>query len=95
MTNPKPRQTPSAYDTRFKHKLNMLEPGSKMLAAAAVLFGLGCLCGLFAWQVGRRILFACAAVIVLVLMVLVAIELRQDRILNQIAEEERKNRKDA
>ncbi len=88
------KKTSATYDTRFKHKLNMLEPGSRMLLAAAVLFGLGLLCRVFSWHTGMLILFILSAVIVFVLIILVAIELRQDRILNKIAEEEAKQRID-
>lgn len=82
------------YDTRFKHKLNMLEPGCRILLGVLVLFGAGVICSLLGWRKGMCILFACAAGGAAVLFALVAIELRQDRILNKIAEEEMKQSPD-
>lgn len=83
-------KTSSAYDTRFRHKLNMLEPGSRMLACAAILAGIGLLCSAVSWTIAANLLYICAGAVTLVLFVLVGVELRQDRILNQIAQEERR-----
>lgn len=83
-----------SYENRYKRKLNMLEPGSRMLLIAAVLFVLGLVCRMYSWTPGMQILFACAAIIILALIVLVAIELHQDRVLNEIAEEELRQQPD-
>lgn len=75
----------SDYDQRYRHKLNMLEPGCRMLKIAGALG----LAGLILHWAGQIVLsraaLVIAALIVLVLLLLVRVELHQDRVLNDIA----------
>ena len=60
------------YDNRYKYKLNMLEPGLIMMKIIGVLFVIG-------------ILFFLAGAVFAALLILVAIEAHQDKVLNDIA----------
>ena len=79
------RKQAAAYDRRYKHKLNMLEPGLMMMKFTGILLA----GGLFLWLLRRNTLslicFALAGVVFAVLLVLVAIELYQDRTLHETA----------
>lgn len=77
-------------EERYRHKLNMLEPGSRMLAAAGVLLGVGAALYWAGWLRAAWVAFGLAGLLLAVLGVLVAIELHQDRVLNELAEIERK-----
>ena len=70
-------------DTRFRHKLNMLEPGIAMLLAGGALLALG-------WKGAAHAAFGAAGLVFLVLLILIAIEAHQDRVLNEMAKRERK-----
>lgn len=61
------------YDARYRRKLNMLEPGALMLKIAGVLALIGVIAH---------------GLIVVALLILVRIELHQDRVLNEIARRE-------
>lgn len=61
------------YDARYCRKLNMLEPGALMLKIAGVLALIGVIAH---------------GLIVAALLILVCIELHQDRVLNEIARRE-------
>ncbi len=76
------------YENRYRHKLNMLEPGTRMLKLAAILAAAAGLCELFGWALAARLLALAAGLIVCVLLLLVAVELHQDKILNEIAARE-------
>ncbi|MGM9596714.1 MAG: hypothetical protein ACI3XO_02755 [Eubacteriales bacterium] len=81
------------YENRYKHKLNMLWPGQTMLKIAGVFFLIGILAWILKWRVFAFAAFALAAVVFAVLLVLVAIELHQDKILNEIAMRENEEKK--
>lgn len=83
---------PISYDTRYQYKLNMLWPGGKMMMATGVLAALGGMLSLLNWDTLAYVAFTIAAVIFAALLILVAIELHQDRVLNEIATKE--NRKE-
>lgn len=76
---------------KYKYKLNMLEPGSKMLGAIGI-----CLAVSFVFYICKvtffcRFFFGLAMLIGFVLWVLLMIESHQDRVLNeQIIEQRRK-----
>ena len=78
----------TSYDTRYRRKLNMLEPGTRMLKIAGIL----ALLGVIAHGLGMRLLavllLSAAGLIVAVLLILVRIELHQDKVLNEIAQRE-------
>ena len=69
------------YETRYKHKLNMLEPGTALLKWS----GLFLLVGLASY-----IAFGLAAALFLLLLILRVIEAHQDGVLNKIAAREKK-----
>ncbi len=81
-----------SYENRYKHKLNMLEPGLVMIKVIGVL-----LCvGVFLWAVGWRplsiILFILAGGVFITLLILIIIEAHQDKVLNDIAMHENKEK---
>ncbi|MGN1248621.1 MAG: hypothetical protein ACI4XW_00975 [Candidatus Spyradocola sp.] len=70
---------------RYRHKLNMLWPGQTMLGIAGVLALIGLVLRLLLWRAAAAVAFGLAGVVFAVLLILVAIELHQDRVLNEIA----------
>ena len=75
-------------EERYRHKLNMLEPGSRMLAAAGILLGVGAALYWAGWLRAAWVAFGLAGLLLALLGVLVAIELHQDRVMNELAAEE-------
>ncbi len=76
------------YETRYRHKLNMLAPGTAMLKWGSLLLALGL--ALFCLRLNTA---ACVAlglfgILLAVLIVLLAIEAHQDKVLNEIAARE-------
>lgn len=69
----------------YKYKLNMLEPGSKMLKLLGVLLVGGVFTHLLQLYVLRNILFVVCGVILATLLILVIVELHQDKVLNEQA----------
>ena len=76
------------YETRYRHKLNMLEPGTVMLKWTGIFLLIGLVLRLLRWKIAAWISFGAAGAIFLVLMLLLAIEAQQDHILNELAEQE-------
>ena len=76
------------HETRYRRKLNMLEPGTRMLKLSAILAAAAGLCALFKWTLAARLLALAAGLIAGILLLLVAIELHQDKVLNEIAAQE-------
>lgn len=75
-----------SYDNRYsKHKLNMLEPGLIMLKMAGVLFATGLLFWVAEWHWLSVIAWILAGAVLAVLLILVGVELHQDKVLNGIA----------
>ena len=77
----------TAYETRFKHKLNMLEPGTAMCRVICALVALGIA---FLLMPIKIIAFGLAGLTLLVLLLLLIIEAHQDKVLNEIAAQQRK-----
>ena len=77
-------------EKRFKHKLNMLEPGSRMLKWIGILIVIGLLLYFFRFRMAAICVLAVSGIVFAVLMVLLAIESHQDKVLNEIAIEENK-----
>ena len=75
-------------EERYRHKLNMLEPGSRMLAAAGILLGVGATLYWAGWLRAAWVAFGLAGLLLALLGVLVAIELHQDRVMNEQAADE-------
>lgn len=73
---------------RYKHKLNMLEPGAVMLKIIGALVVLGIVFWMVKWRLPAAIVWVLGGIILAVLLVLVAIESHQDKVLNEIARRE-------
>ena len=74
----------------FKHKLNMLEPGTKMLKCIGILILIGLLLHIFQFRIAAFCVWAVSGIIFAVLLILLAIEAHQDNVMNEIAIEENK-----
>ncbi len=86
----KKKRLPVTYETRYKHKLNMLEPGTAMLKWIGILLLVGLVLRLFRLKLVSCIAWGLAGAIFLLLFILLAIEAHQDSVLNEIAAQERK-----
>ena len=75
---------------RFKHKLNMLEPGIKMLKWMGILILIGILLYVFQIRMAAYCVWAASGIIFVVLLILIAIESHQDNVMNEIAIKENK-----
>lgn len=84
------KRVPVTYETRYKHKLNMLEPGTVMLKWLGILMLTGLVLRLLRLKLVSYIIFGLAGAIFLLLLILLAIETHQDRVLNEIAAQEHK-----
>ena len=77
---------------RFKHKLNMLEPGTRMLKCIGILILIGLLFYVFRFSIAAFCIWTLAGIVFAVLLVLLAIEAHQYNVMNDIAiKENRKN----
>ena len=82
-------------EKRYKHKLNMLEPGIRMLKCVGILIFMGLVSYIFQYKTVAFCIWAAAGIVFAVLLVLLAIEAHQDNVLNEIAiKENRKNDKE-
>lgn len=72
-------------EKRFKHKLNMLEPGVRMLKGIGILFLAGLLLYIFRFRMAAFCTWAAAGIVFAVLLILLAIEAHQDNVMNDIA----------
>lgn len=86
------RKTSRSYEERYRHKLNMLGPGTVMLRICTVLAATGGICFWLSWPIAATILFILAGLLLLVLLGLICIELHQDRVLNEMAARENQSR---
>ena len=80
----------ASAETRFRHKLNMLEPGTEMLKWTGMLLMVGLALRLIGLKTPAAVAFGLAGALFLLLVVLLAVEAHQDRVLNEIAMEEEK-----
>ena len=71
-------------EKRFKHKLNMLEPGSRMLKWIGILIVIGLLLYFFRFRMAAICVWAVSGIVFAVLLVLLAKVLRAALVL-QIA----------
>ena len=85
------RRRHASYESRYKHKLNMLEPGLVMVKIVGAFF----LAGVLFWAAGWRrlsvILLLLDGAVLATLLILLAVEAHQDKVLNEIAMEEKRN----
>ena len=86
----KEAKPPETYETRYKHKLNMLEPGTVMLKWMGILLLVGLVLWLLRLKLVSYIVLGLAGAIFLLLLILLAIEAHQDSVLNEIAAQEYK-----
>ena len=77
-------------EKRFKHKLNMLEPGIRMLKWMGILILIGILLYIFQIRMAAYCVWAVSGIIFVVLLILIAIESHQDNVMNEIALKENK-----
>lgn len=66
---------------KFKHKLNMLEPGTKICKLILLLFCAGILLYLLHAKTAGFIILMIAAALILLLLILIVIEQHQDNVL--------------
>ena len=78
-------------EKRYKHKLNMLEPGTKMLKCIGIMSLLGILLYAFHFRIIAFCVWAVSGIIFAILLILLAIEAHQDNVMNEIAMKENKN----
>ena len=76
----------------MKHKLDMLEPGIRMLAVFGIISIIGLVFYLLRWDLAAYIAAGITVLILLVLMVLLIIEAHQDKVLNERAIRENKEK---
>lgn len=82
-------------EKRYKYKLNMLEPGIRMLKCIGILILMGLVSYIFQYKTVAFCIWAASGIVFAVLLVLLAIEAHQDNVLNEIAiKENRKNNVD-
>jgi hypothetical protein len=75
---------------KFKHKLNMLEPGIKMIKVIGVLIVLSILLKILHFTIIYYLCVGMSGLIGIILFILLLIEHHQDEILNRQALQERK-----
>ena len=81
-------------EKRFKHKLNMLEPGTRMLKWIGILILAGLLLFVFQFRMAAVCVWAVAGIVFVILLILLAIETHQDNVMNEIAISENRKRGD-
>ncbi len=82
------------YDQRYGHKLNMLEPGTAMLKWIGILLPVGLILRLLQLNAAAYILFGLSGIIFVVLVILLMTELHQDKVLNEIALREERQKEE-
>ena len=87
----KKEKPPVTYDTRYRYKLDMLEPGTIMLKWVGIFLLIGLALELLRWKLAAAIAFGFSGALFLLLLILLAIEAHQDRVLNEIAAPERRD----
>ena len=80
------------YDTQYRHKLNMLEPGTEMLKWVGILLLIGVVLFLLQLKLVAYFIFGLAGLLVVALIILLVIEAHQDRVLNELALQEDSDR---
>ena len=81
-------RSPVTYDNRYRHKLNMLEPGTEMLKWIGVLALVGQVLLFLRLNLVSYFIFSLAGLLVVALVVLLVVEAHQDRVLNELAVQE-------
>ncbi len=81
-------------EKRFKHKLNMLEPGIRMIKCIGILILIGLLFYVFPFRIVAFCLWAASGIVFAILLILLTIESHQDKVMNEIAIKENKKNGD-
>lgn len=76
------------YDKRYKYKLNMLEPGLIMMKIIGALFVFGIAFWVAKWHSLSIFFLFLSGAVFAVLLVLLAIEAHQDKVLNGYCQRE-------
>ena len=71
-------------EKRYKHKLNMLEPGTIMLKWIGILILIGLLLYIFKLKIVAYGAWILSGIILIVLLILLTIEGHQDKVMNEI-----------
>lgn len=71
-------------EKRYKHKLNMLEPGTIMLKWIGILILIGLLLYIFKLKIVAYGAWILSGIIFVVLLILLTIEGHQDKVMNEI-----------
>lgn len=71
-------------EKRYKHKLNMLEPGSIMLKWIGILILIGLVLYVFRFRMVAFCAWILSGIIFVVLLILLTIEGHQDKVMNEI-----------
>ena len=71
-------------EKRYKHKLNMLEPGTIMLKWIGILILIGLLLYIFKFKIVAYGAWILSGIIFVVLLILLTIEGHQDKVMNEI-----------
>ena len=87
----KKEKPPVTYDTRYRYKPDMLEPGTIMLKWVGIFLLIGLALELLRWKLAAAIAFGFSGALFLLLLILLAIEAHQDRVLNEIAAQEHRD----
>ena len=85
-------RTSVTYDTRYRHKLNMLNPGTEMIKWIGTLVLIGLVLFLLRLNLIAYFIFGLAGLLVVALVVLLVVEAHQDRVLNDLALQEESDR---
>lgn len=64
---------------KYKHKLNMLEPGTKLCKAIFILLVIGIILTIFSLKIAGAVIFIIVGVLSLLLIILLVIEQHQDK----------------
>ena len=70
-------------EKRYKHKLNMLEPGSIMLKWIGILILIGLVLYVFRFRMVAFCAWILSGIIFVVLLILLTIEGHQDKVMNE------------
>ena len=84
--------SPVTYDSRYRHKLNMLQPGTEMLRWIGVLLLVGLVLLPLRLNIVAYFMFSLAGLLLAALLVLLAVEAHQDKVLNELALQEENDR---
>jgi len=86
------KKLPVTYDNRYRHKLNMLNPGTEMIKWIGALVLVGLVLLLLRLNLVSYFIFGLAGLLVVALVVFLMVEAHQDRVLNELALQEDSDR---